>query len=130
MNTDKWTIVHKTKAPESLQSRFPMAVSHDGVNKVYVAWDESLEAVDLSPINDESTLLTSAAKALVDETAILLRPEQAQFLFLTPHHRLWCGRYEEDLELLREDYAAVTGKTMPEGFDPKDGRELIYAIFA
>lgn len=130
MNTDKWTIVHHTKAPQSLQELFPKAVSHDGVNKVYVAYDPGFSTLDLADIDDQQVVLAQAAQALVKETPITLTPSQAQNLFMTPHHRLWCSRYEDDMGLLAQDYESVTGTPMPEGFTPEQGRELVFNMFS
>jgi hypothetical protein len=106
MNLALWTIVHHNKAPESLTTIFPHAVCHDSTNLVFVASDPDFPTLDLSGETDN--LLPLAASALVNNQPITLTPEQAQALFSTPHHRLWCGRYEDKISL-EEDYQAVFG---------------------
>jgi hypothetical protein len=106
MNLALWTICNQSIAPESLTTAFPHAVSHDSTNLVFVASDPDFPALDLSQETDN--LLPMAASALVNNQPITLTPEQAQTLFATPHHRLWCGRYEDKISL-EEDYQAVFG---------------------
>jgi len=106
MNLNLWTICNQSIAPDSLTDMFPNAVCHDSTNLVFVASDPEFPTLDLSGETDN--LLPLAASALVNNQPITLTPEQAQALFATPHHRLWCGRYEDKLSL-EEDYQAVFG---------------------
>jgi len=106
MNLNLWTICNHSIAPESLTTAFPHAVCHDSTNLVFVASDPEFNTLDLSQETDN--LLPLAASALVNNQPITLTPSQAQALFATPHHRLWCGRYEDKISL-EEDYQAVFG---------------------
>jgi hypothetical protein len=106
MNLNLWTICNANIAPESLTTMFPSAVCHDSTNLVFVASDPDFPTLDLSGETDN--LLPLAASALVNNQPITLTPSQAQTLFATPHHRLWCGRYEDKISL-EEDYQAVFG---------------------
>jgi hypothetical protein len=106
MNLNLWTICNATIAPESLTDMFPNAVCHDNTNLVFVASDPDFPTLDLS--RETENLLPMAASALVNNQPITLTPEQAQALFATPHHRLWCGRYEDKVSL-EEDHQAVFG---------------------
>jgi hypothetical protein len=106
MNLALWTICNQSIAPESLTTMFPNAVCHDSTNLVFVASDPDFPTLDLSQETDN--LLPIAASALVNNQPITLTPEQAQTLFATPHHRLWCGRYEDKISL-EEDYQDVFG---------------------
>jgi hypothetical protein len=131
MNLALWTIVHQSIAPESLTAMFPSAVCHDCTNLVFVASDPEFDTLDLS--GEIENLLPMAASALVNSQAITLTPSQAQALFATPHHKLWCGRYE-DKEVLEKDYEAVFGvgvdrrKTL--GFLNDFARNSIVAMFS
>jgi hypothetical protein len=111
MNLNLWTICNATIAPESLTAMFPNAVCHDSTNLVYVASDPEFPTLDLSQETDN--LLPMAASALVNSQAITLTPSQAQALFATPHHRLWCGRYE-NMDTLQADYVVVFGSELDE----------------
>jgi hypothetical protein len=106
LNNNLWTICNQSIAPESLTTAFPHAVCHDSTNLVFVASDPDFPTLDLSQEIDK--LLPLAASALVNNQPITLTPEQAQALFATPHHRLWCGRYEDKISL-EEDHQAVFG---------------------
>jgi hypothetical protein len=121
MNLNLWTICNQSIAPESLTTAFPHAVCHDSTNLVFVASDPDFPTLDLS--GETENLLPLAASALVNNQPITLTPEQAQALFTTPHHRLWCGRYEDKLAL-EEDYQAVFGA----GVDRRKSLEVLNAL--
>jgi hypothetical protein len=106
MKLNLWTICNANIAPESLTTMFPNAVCHDSTNLVFVASDPDFTTLDLS--QETENLLPLAASALVNNQPITLTSEQAQALFATPHHRLWCGRYEDKISL-EEDYQTVFG---------------------
>jgi hypothetical protein len=130
MNLNLWTIVHHSIAPESLTTMFPNAVCHDSTNLVFVASDPDFPTLDLS--GETENLLPMAASALVNSQAITLTPEQAQALFATPHHRLWCGRYE-DMDTLQADYVVVFGSELDETdleVANADARASIVAMFS
>jgi hypothetical protein len=121
MNLALWTICNRSIAPESLTDMFPHAVCHDSTNLVFVATDPDFPTLDLSGETDN--LLPMAASALVNNQPITLTPEQAQALFATPHHRLWCGRYEDKVEL-ETDYQTVFGI----GVDRRKSLEVLNAL--
>jgi hypothetical protein len=109
MNLALWTICNQSIAPESLTTAFPHAVCHDSTNLVFVASDPDFPTLDLS--GETENLLPMAASALVNNQPITLTPSQAQALFATPHHRLWCARYEDKIEL-ETDSQVVFGEVV------------------
>jgi hypothetical protein len=101
---------HLTEDHE-LSQRFPNAVSHDGVNTLFV--DVPSDTTDLfflpNDIELEELVMVAGGFLVSQDTNPMLGTiDQFKKLFDTPHHRLWCGNYE-DKEVLEKDHELVFG---------------------
>ena len=118
-----WTI-HKTahtlvegSDAWKLAQLWPSAVSHDGVNTIFVGSLEDaidpfvLPTVDEvgEPLPDQLIVLLAAQHLLGDsERGMQLTKAQAETLFAQSIHRVWCARYEEGSEeQFRADYQSA-----------------------
>lgn len=109
--------------------QWPNAVSHDGVNTVFVEAPSDLTdcfvyegpeyAEGVDPL---SQMILTVGSFLVSQTDTpLVAPKSIlEALFNTPHHHIWCKSHDS-LEAFQSDYEAVfgapmdtTGKTLEE----------------
>ena len=145
MNTNFWCMYKVNDMSEQavwLRTKHPNAVSHDGVNSLFVSIPENTEGMFTLPQTDIDTMVMTAAAFLYKETAgMLLTKAQAETLFRHPAHRLWCARYEEDQMDLFEsdyndnrDYAVAMGSTswpeFSEDLTPLEARAIMLETLA
>ena len=104
-----WSIYKTAHLSHELAARFPHAVSHDGTNTVFVDAPTDQSNAFIVPAYlelPELTFVVGKFLASQVDTPLIATREQLVTLFNTPHHRLWCAKYE-DVDSLQADYEAV-----------------------
>jgi hypothetical protein len=102
-----------------------IGVSHDTVNRVYahappdellVGLEEKLLFDDVLAEDDRPAailaMIAQAAAFMTSSTANVLTGEPWTFkaMYATPHHRIWCARYEDkNTSQFEDDFLAVFG---------------------
>jgi len=118
MSNPLWSMYKNDSLPEDLSSRFPNAVCHDGTNTVYVTTPKDTEGAYIVPEVDPETgeplsleqLIVMVGGYLATQTEVPLIASKSQLiqLFSTPHHRLWCAKYDNK-DTLEADYKTALG---------------------
>ncbi len=129
----KWCIVsiktlNNPLSPITLalsENQCDIGVSHDGVNRVFTSVPQDYQDSDVMVVEqtEETTdmeLIGAIGGFLKSDSSKVLLADRSIFslLFQHPIHKLWCGQYEDKIEL-QKDYKAVFG------VDDLDGRKSL-----
>ena len=138
-----WSIykIEQLDPEHELVLKYPQAVSHDGINTVFVEAPSDLtdcfvyegsDYVEGSDLLIQMILTVGSFLVSQTDTPLVAPKVILETLFKTPHHRIWCKSHES-LEAFQSDYEAVfgspldvTGKTFEEA--QEESKQMIKSM--